>query len=118
MPDQDGSLFFWVVIIGWLLVFMFLPQWMARRRQRRREADLQIGDSVITIGGLIGDLTHIDFEANLARIRLAENVEISILPGAISGKRAVPSTASDDANEDSQADEAEVEADESPPAEL
>jgi preprotein translocase YajC subunit len=118
MPEQDGSLVFWVVIIGGLLVFLILPQWMARRRQRRREADLQIGDSVITIGGLIGDLTYIDFESNLARLRLAENVEIRILPGAISGKRAVPPTAFATADEADVFDEAEGEVEESPPAEL
>ena len=108
MPEQDGSLFFWVVVIGGLLLFLFLPQWMARRRQRKREEDLRIGDVVITIGGLIGDLTYIDHEANLARLRLAEGVEIRILPGAISGKRAVPPMAPDEV-------EVEVDPDEAPP---
>lgn len=90
MPGQDGGWLFWVVVIGGLVVFLFLPQWMARRRQRKREESLRVGDNVMTIGGLIGELTYVDFEANIARIKLAEGVEIRILPGAISGKRATP----------------------------
>jgi preprotein translocase subunit YajC len=41
----------------------------------------------MTIGGFIGELTYIDFDANLARIKLTEDLEVKILPGAISGKR-------------------------------
>ena len=95
MPE-DGNLLFWAMIIGGMLLFLFLPQFMSRRRRRKLETDLQIGDSVMTIGGFIGDLTYIDLEANLARIRLAEGVEVRALPGAISGKRTQPSTGMDD----------------------
>jgi preprotein translocase subunit YajC len=59
----------------------------ARRRQRKREDELQVGDQVITIGGFIGELTFIDFDANLARIKLTEDLEVKIVPGAIRGKR-------------------------------
>ncbi|MBN1247940.1 MAG: preprotein translocase subunit YajC [Anaerolineae bacterium] len=83
---QDGGLLFWGVIIVAMVVFMFLPQWTARRRQKRREEELAVGQRIVTIGGFIGDLTHLDFEANEARIRLADGVELSILPGAIRGK--------------------------------
>jgi preprotein translocase subunit YajC len=70
--------------------FLFLPQMMARRRRKKREEDLKVGDEVITIGGFIGELTYLDFEENLARIRLAEGVELRVLPGAISGKQTAP----------------------------
>lgn len=78
---------FWIIAIVALLVFMVLPQWMSRRRQRRREEELEVGDSVMTIGGLIGELTYINFEDNIARVKLAEGVEVRLLPGAISGRR-------------------------------
>ncbi len=99
MPE-DGNLLFWAMIIGGLVLFLFLPQFLARRRQQKREADLQIGDSVMTIGGFIGDLTYFDPEGNLARIRLAEGVEVRILPSAISGKRTPPTTGLDDSGMD------------------
>jgi len=85
--DQSSGLWFWGVLIVVMLVFTLLPRWMNRKRMNRRKEELQAGDRVLTIGGLIGELTHIDFEENIARIKLAEGVEIQIVPGAISGKR-------------------------------
>jgi preprotein translocase subunit YajC len=87
MGGEGGDLTFFIVLLVGLGVFMFLPQWMARRRQKQREANLKVGDRVVTIGGFIGVITYLSFENNLARIRLAEGVELEILPGAISGKR-------------------------------
>jgi preprotein translocase YajC subunit len=69
------------------ILFIYVPQWQARKRRQQQEADLEIGDQVMTIGGLIGTLTYFDPDENIARIRLAEDVVVDILPGAISGKR-------------------------------
>lgn len=77
---------FWIVMMVLIIVFLYVPQWMARRRRQQQERELAVGDRVITIGGFIGTLTRYDREANVARIRLAEGVEVDILPGAISGK--------------------------------
>ncbi len=48
---------------------------------------MTVGDRVLTAGGFLGTLTHFDPEANLARVHLAEGVEVEILPGAIRGKQ-------------------------------
>lgn len=84
---MEQNWLFWVIAIVALVVFLILPQWMARRRQKKREDELQVGDDVMTIGGLIGTLTHLDFQHNIARLEIAEGVEVRLLPGAISGKR-------------------------------
>ncbi len=89
MIGGTSDWWFWLVLIVAMVAFLALPQWMARRRQKQREQELKVGDSVLTIGGLIGEITYLDFQSNIARIKLAEGVEIRILPGAISGKRAV-----------------------------
>lgn len=86
---QGTDWLFWIFLIVMVLVFFYVPQLLARRRQRQREKDLQVGDRVLTVGGFLGTLTHYDTEANLARIRLADNVEVEILPGAIRGKQAL-----------------------------
>ena len=83
---QGTDWLFWIVMMVLIIVFLYVPQWMARRRRQQQERDLAVGDRVITIGGLIGTLTRYDREANIARIRLAEGVEVDILPGAIGGK--------------------------------
>jgi len=85
---DSGGLLFWGVLIVMMVVFMFLPQYMNRRRTKQRERELAVGDGVITIGGLMGEITYIDWDENLARLTIADGVEISILPSAINGKRA------------------------------
>lgn len=77
---------FWAILIIGALAFLYVPQFLAKRRQKKREEELAVGDQVMTIGGLIGRLTYIDFDENVARIKLGEGVEIRIVPGAISGK--------------------------------
>jgi preprotein translocase YajC subunit len=77
---------FWVIMMTLIVVFLYVPQWMARRRRQQQEKDMAVGDRVITIGGFIGTLTRYDREANIARIRLAEGVEVDILPSAIGGR--------------------------------
>ncbi len=84
---QGGDWLFWIVMMALIVVFLYVPQWMARRRRQQQERELAVGDRIITIGGLIGTLTRYDREANIARIRLAEGVEVDILPGAISSRR-------------------------------
>ncbi len=83
---QGTDWLFWIVMMVLIIVFLYVPQWMARRRRQQQERELAVGDRVITIGGFIGTLTRYDREANVARIRLAEGVEVDILPGAISSK--------------------------------
>lgn len=95
---QDSGLLVWGGLIVAMLVFMFLPQWMNRRRMKQREEELAVGDRVLTIGGLVGELTYLDFEDNVARIKLAEGVEVQIMPGAISGKRSDRDSATQDAD--------------------
>lgn len=85
--EQSGGLLFWGALIVAMLAFTLVPRMMNRRRMKQREGELHVGDRVLTIGGLVGELTHIDFEDNTARIKLAEGVEVQIMPGAISGKR-------------------------------
>jgi preprotein translocase YajC subunit len=83
---QGTDWLFWIVMMALIIVFLYIPQWMARRRRQQQERDLAVGDRVITIGGFIGTLTRYDREANVARIRLAEGVEVDILPSAIGGR--------------------------------
>jgi preprotein translocase subunit YajC len=75
-----------ILAVGLVLlsVLMFWPQWQARRRHRKRLAELRVGDEVVTVGGLIGRLTYISAEENRARIEIAPGVEMRVLTAAIS----------------------------------
>ncbi len=80
MPQQTYILIGLVV----LSVFMFLPQWQARRRQKKRIQAMQVGDQVMTVSGIIGKLTHYDTEENRARVEIAPGVEITMVTAGVS----------------------------------
>lgn len=86
MGTGGGETLWWFLILALAVLALFVPQWLARRRQAKRVAEFESGDQVITIGGFIGKLTHIDLEENVARLELAEGVEVEVVPGAISRK--------------------------------
>lgn len=79
-----------IVFIAALLGFMLWSQWRARRRYQQRMDELQVGDEVMTIGGIYGKLTFLDRGGGLARIEIAPGVEIRLNIGAI-GRRVGPS---------------------------
>lgn len=82
-----------VILIGGLILLvalMFWPQWQARRREKKRMAELSVGDEVMTVGGIIGKLTFLDTENNRARIEIAPEVEMQIVLNAISRTIASP----------------------------
>jgi preprotein translocase subunit YajC len=97
----NGELWWWVVILAVGVLFLFMPQWLSRRKQAQRLASFEVGEQVITVGGFIGTLTHIDLENNVARLRLAEGVEVEVVPGALSRKL----VAEDETNATSESEE-------------
>jgi len=79
-------LFFTTIAFVFLLVWLvvIVPQNRARKNQEQVVSDLKVGDEIVTVGGMVGKLTHLDRERDIARIEVAEGVEIRIIPAAIS----------------------------------
>jgi preprotein translocase subunit YajC len=71
-----------VLLLIWIVVV--LPQNRARKTQQQVVADLKVGDDVVTVGGIIGKLTYLNQDEDMARIEIAKGVEIRIIPAAIS----------------------------------
>ena len=71
-----------VLLLVWVVVV--LPQNRARKNQEQVVADLKLGDEVVTVGGIIGRLTYLNREEDMARLEIAKGVEIRIIPAAIS----------------------------------
>jgi preprotein translocase subunit YajC len=96
----------WIVGIGLVMVLMILPQWQARRRQKKQMESIQAGSEVMTIGGIIGKVTYIDRDENRTRIEIAPGVEIEMLATAIS-RPVAPAEPPEEESEDSAAAEEE-----------
>ncbi len=71
-----------VFILVWVVVV--LPQNRARKTQQEVVADLKVGDDIVTVGGVIGKLTYLNEQEDIARIEIAKGVEIRIIPASIS----------------------------------
>ncbi|MCL5996564.1 MAG: preprotein translocase subunit YajC [Chloroflexi bacterium] len=71
-----------VFILVWVVVV--LPQNRARKNQQQVVAELKVGDEVVTVGGLVGKLTYLNHEEDIARIEIAKGIEVRIIPAAIS----------------------------------
>ena len=71
-----------VFLLIWIVVV--LPQSRARKTQQEVVTDLKVGDQIVTVGGLIGKLTYLNTDEDLAKLEIASGVEVRIIPAAIS----------------------------------
>jgi len=71
-----------VFLLVWVIVIV--PQNRARKNQEKVVEELKIGEQIVTVGGVIGKLTYLDLDKDLARIEVSPGVEIRIIPAAIS----------------------------------
>lgn len=81
MESQQIYILIGLVVLS---VLMFLPQWQARRRRQKQISAMQVGDEVMTVGGIIGKLTYFNIEENRARVEIAPGVEIVLVTAGIS----------------------------------
>ena len=93
--DQEGGsilgLLIIVVPIGLLLYMMIVPQ----RKQKQKQADmlrkLDVGDEVITAGGIVGVITFVEDE--LYHLEVDNDVVIRIAKSAVARSTADPDPA-------------------------
>ena len=75
------TILMWVVIFGVLWFFLIRPQ---RKQQKEHEEmlnNLEVGDRVVTIGGIRGKIINI--KDNNIRLRISSNVDIDLVKNSI-----------------------------------
>jgi len=85
-PENVVILLLIVVALVFLLFWgvVLVPQNRARKRQEQVVAELTVGEDIVTVGGLIGKLTYLNREEDLAKIEIANGVIVRIIPASIS----------------------------------
>jgi preprotein translocase subunit YajC len=96
----SGFLFVVIAMFVFMYLLLIRPQRQQQRRHQELMANLKVGDEVITVGGIYGDVVGVD--ADRVQVEIAEDVEIEV------AKRAIASVVPPDLAEDDA--EAEVEA--------
>ncbi|MDE0120928.1 MAG: preprotein translocase subunit YajC [bacterium] len=88
--ESAGSpIFTWLVLGGFLLFFYFLlirPQRKRARQQQELVANLNLGDQVQTIGGIMGQVRSVEEDSVVIEL---EYGSIRIAKRAIASKQAV-----------------------------
>lgn len=72
-----------VVLVG-MMVWTFYQNSQAQRRRARMQNELKRGDRVVTIGGIIGQVSRVS--DNHVWVRVAENVEIEMVKSGIGSR--------------------------------
>jgi len=81
-----SSSFSIIYIVFFIAIFYFLlirPQQKQKKQRAEMISKLSVHDHVVTNGGILGVITKMD--ENTITVKVANNVEIEFLKGAISG---------------------------------
>ncbi|HEX2649734.1 MAG TPA: preprotein translocase subunit YajC [Burkholderiales bacterium] len=70
-----------IVMFGVLYFFMIRPQMKRQKEQKKMVDELQKGDEIVTVGGVVGRITKIS-DAYLT-VEVAQNTEMVVQRGAV-----------------------------------
>lgn len=78
---QGSPMSFWIMIVAIFVImyfFMIRPQKKRQKEIEKFRNSLEIGDQVITSGGIHGTVKGIDQGANIVTIEIASGVKIQV----------------------------------------
>jgi preprotein translocase subunit YajC len=97
-----------VLMGGVFYLFLIRPQRAQRQRQQQLLRALEVGDEVLTIGGMFGTITEIDDDTDSVTVEVAPGTRIRMLRRAISQRLTEDEDESyDDADDEAPDEEAE-----------
>src|SRR5512142_428522 len=88
--SSGGGGFFFIIIIAFLLLWLIVvrPQRKRQNQQRALINELQVGDEVLTAGGIYGTVTRIDEDE--VTVEIAPRTEVRVARRAIAGVTSEP----------------------------
>lgn len=81
-----------IVPFGLLIWLMVVPQRKQKARQQQLMSSLQVGDEIVTTGGIVGQITFL--EDDLVHLEIDHDVVIRVARGSIGRSLAEPDPAS------------------------
>src|SRR5690242_12396560 len=116
---SGGSGFFLIIIVAFLLLWLIVvrPQRKRQNQQQQMLSELQVGDEVLTAGGIYGTVSSLDEDE--VTVEIAPSTEVRVARRAIAGITRDPEDEEDvEADETEEPAEPEDEAAESGEADL
>jgi preprotein translocase subunit YajC len=82
---MGGAGFFIIIIAFFFLYFVLVrPQKRRQLEQQRMLNEIEVGDEVVTAGGIYGEITAIEDDEDV-RVRIAPDLEVRVARKAIGG---------------------------------
>jgi preprotein translocase subunit YajC len=96
---SGGQTIFLVIIVAFVALYLIVirPQRKRQNAQRQAHSELQVGDDVLTAGGVYGRVTGIDDDE--VRVEIAPKVQVRVARRAIAAiltEHAEPETSADE----------------------
>lgn len=94
------QLLFPVLVIGAMWLLLIRPQQKRAKAQRDLLSALQVGDQIVTVGGIVGRITELDDRELTIR---SESTELRLVRGAVGSRidPQAPAEVEDDSGPDS-----------------
>jgi preprotein translocase subunit YajC len=108
---SSGSGFFLIIIVAFLLLYLIVvrPQRKRQTQQQRMLSDLNVGDEVLTAGGIYGTISNLDEDR--VTVQIAPTLEVQVDRRAIASVTREPEPEEDEEPEEGvegeEGDEAE-----------
>ncbi|NJL93400.1 MAG: preprotein translocase subunit YajC [Anaerolineae bacterium] len=83
MQESIVFFFFLSLAIAAYYALVLLPRQRAFKKHQSYVLSMHVGDEVITYSGIIAIITELDEEVGVARVKLAEGLEVRMLTAAI-----------------------------------
>ncbi|MDQ7025517.1 MAG: preprotein translocase subunit YajC [Anaerolineae bacterium] len=83
MAEFIVVVFVLILGMGAYWIFMLMPKQRDFVQRQQLARTLKAGDEVITGGGLVGIVRHIDAESGIAKIEIADGLQVRVLTAAI-----------------------------------
>lgn len=105
---SSSSGFFLIIIVGFAVLYLLVVRPQKRRQVQQRQMlnELQVGDEVLTAGGIYGKITRLEEDAVL--VEIAPRMEVRV------ARRAIAGVTRDEPDEPEVAEEPEPEEPEEP----
>lgn len=76
-----------LMFVGLMYVLVIRPQQAQQRKRAEMLSSLHVGDRIVTVGGLVGDITQVRDDA--LTVKIADRVEVEIMKSGVGYKKEV-----------------------------
>jgi len=105
--SSGGSGILFIIVIAFLVLYLIVirPQKRRQAQQQKLTSELNVGDEVLTAGGIYGTITEVDEDR--VTVEIAPKLEVQVARRAIAGVFTEPEPETDAETEEPQDDSGE-----------